>query len=84
MQVKLRQAQQQVWVEVWDQGPGIDADAAEELTQAFRRRDQRMAAAAGPEHCAAYCADASRQTGTGQSRRQQRTGRPLLCPQLIG
>lgn len=41
VQVKLRQVQQQVWVEVWDQGPGIDADAAEELTQAFRRRDQR-------------------------------------------
>ncbi|PIF23518.1 MULTISPECIES: two-component system sensor histidine kinase PmrB [Pantoea] len=39
--VKMRQDKQQVIIEVWDQGPGIDATAAEELTQAFRRRDQR-------------------------------------------
>ncbi|MBK0123458.1 two-component system sensor histidine kinase PmrB [Pantoea sp. S61] len=39
--VKMQQDKQQVIIEVWDQGPGIEADAAEELTQAFRRRDQR-------------------------------------------
>ncbi len=39
--VKMQQDQQQVIIEVWDQGPGIEAAAAEELTQAFRRRDQR-------------------------------------------
>ncbi len=39
--VKLYQSAQQVVVEVWDQGPGIEAGIAEELTQAFRRRDQR-------------------------------------------
>jgi two-component system sensor histidine kinase BasS len=39
--VHMQQDKQQVIIEVWDQGPGIDADAAEELTQAFRRRDQR-------------------------------------------
>ncbi len=39
--VNMQQDKQQVIIEVWDQGPGIDADAAEELTQAFRRRDQR-------------------------------------------
>ncbi|WP_058972701.1 two-component system sensor histidine kinase PmrB [Type-D symbiont of Plautia stali] len=41
VKVKMQQDKQQVIIEVWDQGPGIDADAAEELTQAFRRRDQR-------------------------------------------
>lgn len=41
VRVKMQQDKQQVIIEVWDQGPGIDADAAEELTQAFRRRDQR-------------------------------------------
>ena len=41
VQVMLRQEQQQVIVEVWDQGPGIEASAAKELTKAFRRRDQR-------------------------------------------
>ncbi|MBS0882888.1 two-component system sensor histidine kinase PmrB [Pantoea sp. JGM49] len=41
VQVKMQQDKQQVIIEVWDQGPGIEADAAEELTQAFRRRDQR-------------------------------------------
>ncbi|MBA0036976.1 two-component system sensor histidine kinase PmrB [Pantoea sp. BIGb0393] len=39
--VKMQQDKQQVIIEVWDQGPGIDTAAAEELTQAFRRRDQR-------------------------------------------
>ncbi len=39
--VKMQQDKQQVIIEVWDQGPGIEATAAEELTQAFRRRDQR-------------------------------------------
>jgi Signal transduction histidine kinase len=41
VKVKMQQDKQQVIIEVWDQGPGIEADAAEELTQAFRRRDQR-------------------------------------------
>ena len=41
VKVKMQQDKQQVMIEVWDQGPGIEADAAEELTQAFRRRDQR-------------------------------------------
>lgn len=41
VRVKLYQDAQQVKVEIWDEGPGIDAGAAEELTQAFRRRDQR-------------------------------------------
>ncbi|KGT89785.1 two-component system sensor histidine kinase PmrB [Enterobacter cancerogenus] len=41
VKVKMQQNKQQVIIEVWDQGPGIEADAAEELTQAFRRRDQR-------------------------------------------
>ncbi|MGK3113759.1 two-component system sensor histidine kinase PmrB [Candidatus Pantoea formicae] len=41
VRVNMQQDKQQVIIEVWDQGPGIDADAAEELTQAFRRRDQR-------------------------------------------
>ncbi|MEG3129728.1 two-component system sensor histidine kinase PmrB [Pantoea cypripedii] len=41
VQVLLREEEQQVIVEVWDQGPGIEASAAEELTKAFRRRDQR-------------------------------------------
>ena len=41
VQVKLYRDAQQVTAEVWDEGPGIDAGAAEELTQAFRRRDQR-------------------------------------------
>ncbi len=39
--VKMQQDKQQAIIEVWDQGPGIAAEAAEELTQAFRRRDQR-------------------------------------------
>ncbi|SNY67195.1 two-component system sensor histidine kinase PmrB [Pantoea sp. GL120224-02] len=41
VKVNMQQDKQQVIIEVWDQGPGIEADAAEELTQAFRRRDQR-------------------------------------------
>ncbi|ADU67821.1 two-component system sensor histidine kinase PmrB [Pantoea sp. At-9b] len=41
VKVVLHQEPQQVIVEVWDQGPGIEASAAEELTKAFRRRDQR-------------------------------------------
>ncbi|MCA1176938.1 MULTISPECIES: two-component system sensor histidine kinase PmrB [unclassified Pantoea] len=41
VKVRMQQDKQQVIIEVWDQGPGIEADAAEELTQAFRRRDQR-------------------------------------------
>lgn len=41
VQVFLRLEKQQVMIEVWDQGPGIEASAAEELTKAFRRRDQR-------------------------------------------
>ena len=41
VRVNMQQDKQQVIIEVWDQGPGIDDDAAEELTQAFRRRDQR-------------------------------------------
>lgn len=41
VKVKMQQDKQQLIIEVWDQGPGIEADAAEELTQAFRRRDQR-------------------------------------------
>jgi len=39
--IKLAQDDQHITLEVWDQGPGIDPEAAEELTQAFRRRDQR-------------------------------------------
>jgi len=41
IEIRLEESDSQIVLSVIDEGPGIDPDAAEELTKAFRRRDQR-------------------------------------------
>ncbi len=41
IKITLEENERSIVLNVTDEGPGIDPDAAEELTQAFRRRDQR-------------------------------------------